>query len=623
MDFFTAQARARTKTHRLVILFLLAVFGVAAAAYTAVRLIYSQGQSRSETFVFWDAQTALVTLLVVIAVTGIGAWVKWAQLSAGGASVAKMLGGRPISPSPTDAAERRLANIVEEMSISAGIPVPQTFVLDDEPAINAFAAGLTTSDAVVAVSRGALENLSRDELQAVVGHEFSHILNGDMRMNIKLASIIFGILAFVTIGRVLFYSLRFVRTSSSSKKNGTAVALAFIILTATALIIIGSLGYFFGRLIQCAISRQREFLADASSVQFTRNPDAMANALNRIRINASGSAMQNSHAAEIGHFFFAQGISDVLSSWFATHPPLPERIKAIMPQFDFSSPDQLHSRPPTLDKTPLRPAPPSQTARSIVASIGSLNAAKIGLASQITQSLPQTLHSAARTPALAPLVILCLLLEKNPELLARQGKIINLNALPDSLKKEVSILNPLQRLPLLQIALGSLNALPAADQDMLMQSAQSLADADGRLSIFEYALLHLLRHHIASLRNPRRASALHHLPHSTLASATSIVLSFVARAGKSLHSKPEDSFQHAARTLPQLAGKLYLLPETECNLRRLDDALDLLAHISPAWKQIILHAAATAATTDGTILPSEAELLRVIACSLDCPMPPL
>ncbi len=242
-------------------------------------------------------------------------------MSAGGSAVAESLDGRLIASNTNDPDERKLLNVVEEMSIASGVPMPKVYVLDNEDGINAFAAGHTPSDAAVAVTRNCMTKLSRDELQGVIGHEFSHILNGDMRLNIRLIGILFGIFCIATIGRILLYT----RSSNSRDKNPLPII-------GLLLLVIGSLGVFFGRLIQAAVSRQREFLADASSVQFTRNPAGLSGALQKI--GGYGSLMESPHASDASHLFFASGLTDSFFGAMATHPPLDARIRAIDPNWD-------------------------------------------------------------------------------------------------------------------------------------------------------------------------------------------------------------------------------------------------------------------------------------------------
>jgi Zn-dependent protease with chaperone function len=369
MDFFEAQARAKKRTSRLVALFSLAVLGTIAAGYFGAVFLSrqiaesdyrprsSRYSERSQLSAFrsqlspsaslWQPKLFALVTLGTLAVVGLASLYKWHQFSGGGSAVAESVGGRRVDPHTTDLAERRLLNVVEEMALASGIVMPGVFILDDEPAINAFAAGLTTSDAVVAVTRGTLEKLTRDELQGVVAHEFSHILNGDMRLNLRLTSLIFGILVLGLIGRGIISSLGRTRVTSSRNSKNSGGLIAAIGAAGLGLLVIGYVGYFFGRLIQAAVSRQREFLADAAAVQFTRNPAGIGGALKKIAGYAMGSSLAHAKSAAIGHFFFAQGFRSTFGGLWATHPPLEVRIRAIEPAFD----GKVFDPPKILDAT--------------------------------------------------------------------------------------------------------------------------------------------------------------------------------------------------------------------------------------------------------------------------------
>lgn len=347
MDFFERQDQARRSTRRLIAYFMLAVVLIVASIYIAViAIVYAFSVNRvlERPFQWWDPDMLLWVTGATVSVVVIGSLYKIFALSQGGEVVARWLGGRLIDSDTPKPQERRLLNVVEEMAIASGISVPSVFLLEEEKSINAFAAGFTPADAVIGVTSGTLQILSRDELQGVIAHEFSHILNGDMRLNIRLIGVLNGILMIAMIG---YGILRGTRTSSSKKNGGAAV-----LLFGAALLIIGYVGVFFGKLIKSAVSRQREFLADASAVQFTRNPDGIAGALKKIGGLAHGSRIANSKAEEASHLFFSNGMhgkaSPFLSmrnrtppvltqsafSFMATHPPLETRIKRIDPSFD-------------------------------------------------------------------------------------------------------------------------------------------------------------------------------------------------------------------------------------------------------------------------------------------------
>ncbi|MDI1312150.1 M48 family metallopeptidase [Prosthecobacter sp.] len=325
MDFFAHQDKARKNTKVLVVYFVIAIACIIASVYIASLLIFygvhakqQPGVPLSE-FVLWDPKLFLNVMLGTLGVVAIGSLYKTAALAKGGSAVAESFGGRLVSSNTTHPEERKLRNVIEEMAIAAGVPVPKIYVLDDEKGINAFAAGHAPGDAAIAVTRGCMTLLNRDELQGVIGHEFSHILNGDMRLNLRIMGVIFGILCLAVIGRILIYS------RGGRDRNP-------LMLLGLALIVIGAIGVFFGRLIQAALSRQREFLADASSVQFTRNPAGLSSALQKI--GSVGSQLESPRAGEASHMFFGNGLGEPFFRMLATHPPLAERIRAIDPSWD-------------------------------------------------------------------------------------------------------------------------------------------------------------------------------------------------------------------------------------------------------------------------------------------------
>ena len=324
MDFFTQQEKSRKKTGLLVFFFITAVVLIIAALYAVITAILFYNKMVIDPF-----QPVLLlcvaggTLAIVIG----GSLFKTSQLRRGGAAVAKMLGARPVARDTRDLKEKQFLNVVEEMAIASGVTVPDAYVLDEQ-GINAFAAGWGTSDAAVCVTTGCLNFLTRDELQGVIAHEFSHVLNGDMRLNIRLMGLIFGILVIAQIGYFILRgsSRGRVRISSGRGKSGSGAAVIFLV--ALALMCIGYIGVFFGNLIMAAVSRAREFLADASAVQFTRNPSGIAGALKKIGGLADGSLIHHPNAAQASHMFFANGISSFWSNMFATHPPLAKRVSA-------------------------------------------------------------------------------------------------------------------------------------------------------------------------------------------------------------------------------------------------------------------------------------------------------
>ena len=424
MDFFERQEKARRKTKLLVAYFICAVILLVVTVYFAALLLVAGVQARSHyrfpqsnddqpAAALWNPEVFCGAALGVLAVIFFGSAYKINEFAAGGGAVATLMGGRLVPSNTTEANERKLLNVVEEMSIASGVPMPEVYLMEEEPGINAFAAGHTRGDAAVCVTRGCIELLSRDQLQGVIGHEFSHILNGDMRLNLRLIGLIFGLLCLATIGRVLLYA----RGGGRGRGNNALPLFGLV------LIVLGAVGVFFGRLIQAAVSRQREFLADASSVQFTRNPAGLSGALQKIGGYSRGSKLESEHAPDLCHMFFGNALNAPLMDAFATHPPLPDRIRAIDPAWDGTFPPGiLRTRaggPPQPRRPCATPRRRSPTARrhfgrgrpsprslpanpagvqsaSVLPNLGAPTPQHLEYAEKLRQSLPENLLTAAR-----------------------------------------------------------------------------------------------------------------------------------------------------------------------------------------------------------------------------------
>src|SRR6056297_2939491 len=431
MNFFEHQDKARKQTRILVLVFMLAVLAIVIAMNLVMLGVFGRFPSAEHGWFspgFWlaNGQVVLWTSLATVLVIVLASAYRSAQLRGGGAQVARELGGVEVTGDSNDPLRRRLLNVVEEMAIASGVPVPQVFVLEQEPGINAFAAGWTPSDAAVAVTRGALESLDRHELQGVIAHEFSHVFNGDMRLNIRLIGVLFGILALAVVGRRMLTSMHLTRGGRNKNAGG-------IVLVALAVVVIGYVGLFFGRWIQAAVSRQREYLADASAVQFTRSPEGIAGALKKIGARTSGSRL-NANTDEIGHMLFAMGFSGKL---FATHPPLEKRILKVDPSF---KPAQLaeiardmarHEQARRAEQEQREADAAARAAgeqaggfsldpADLVDRIGQPGVFQALLAAGLIAKVPAPLKRAAHSDEWAPELLLFLLLGRDPELRENQ-----------------------------------------------------------------------------------------------------------------------------------------------------------------------------------------------------------
>ncbi|MCC6414766.1 MAG: M48 family metallopeptidase [Opitutaceae bacterium] len=530
------------------------------------------------------------------------------------------------------------------MSIAASVPMPAVYVLDKENGINAFAAGLTTSDAVVAVTRGTLDKLTRDELQGVIGHEFSHILNGDMRLNVKLTALLFGILAIGLMGRGIIWSLRGMRVRSSGNNKNSGGILIAILAVGLALLIIGYVGYFFGRLIQAAVSRQREFLADASAVQFTRNPGGISGALSKIGGYALGSRLTNNQATAIGHFFFAQGFKSNFGGAWATHPPLEQRLRAINPAWDgqFFDPPQVvdvatesfatkgFAQPAgTSYAAPPKLAPPRRIAfqpAAAIATIGQLTDAHHLAATAVLDGIPDVLREAARIPASAPAMVYGILLGTDPAHAVQVETLVKQHDGPSApqftqLSPAMRALAPETRLPLLLLAMPALRQLDHAALNRFLGTLDELVHADNQVTAFEFVLQKLLTHHLDLAKNPHRTPA--YFSFNPLVADIAAILTALARTGSNDQTAIARAYADGAAQLKLIEPALLGAAPAKVDFNALDQALEKLAASSLPIKKRTLLASAHVIGSDGAITVEEGELYRAIAAAIDCPLPPL
>ncbi len=667
MDFFEAQDHARRLSHRLVALYALAVLGIIVGTYAAVWVAFGfapdvpVGAGAPGGGFFDPALFALVAVGIGILVGG-GASYRTAQLRKGGSAVAELLGGRRVDPMTSDPKEQMLLNVVEEMAIASGVPVPEVFVMDREAGINAFAAGHTLNDAAVAVTRGALEAFSRDELQGVMAHEFSHILNGDMRLNVRLMGVLFGILVLTVVGRGIlragFWGGRGGGRRSGGGRDGSGGQLAVV---GIALVVLGYLGVLVGRLIQAAVSRQREFLADAAAVEFTRNPEGIANALKRIGASSHGSRLKDHHAEEASHFFFARGVGRAVSGLTATHPPLPERVRRIDPNWDGSWEVPVVR---TRREVPRRgaggagagpgglgipipgfpggadtvPGGRGALLLAVLSSAGTLGEGQVAEAQRLLSAIPDEARRRLRTPEGAIEAVLALLLPEDPGARTRGEAAIERRLGPRPARGAVE-LQPLARaagaearLPLLELALPALRQLPRERAAALRDAVADLIRADGEIRPFEYAAYHLVRRNLpaatkAELPSRRGGNA----ALSALAGEAALVLSTLAwsgaGAGEGRGERARAAFRAGTKVLEAsgsgIGAGLPLVEADAVGLEAVDEALTALEAAAPGARKVFLEACAAVVGADGEVELEEAELLRAFAESLEVPLPPV
>lgn len=644
MDFFEEQDLARKRTFRLVLLFGIAVVGVSAAVYAlGLAVSYWIGIDTSgvnymvgrydnlgqSSWALWNPTVFMVTVGSTLILIGLGSLYKTAQLRSGGAAVAQALGGRRVDPDSTKLDERRLLNVVEEMSIASGVPVPDVYVLDDESGINAFAAGNTTSDAVIGVTQGTLQLLRRSELQGVVAHEFSHILNGDSRLNVRAIGLLHGIFLLALIGRLIMHGAR------GSRREGASLAIVGL-----ALLGIGSIGVLFGRMIQSAISRQRELLADASAVQFTRDTDGLVGALKKIGGAQAHSYLGTPNADEASHIFFSEAINRLrmVRGLFRTHPPLGDRIRKLQPHWDGDFPEvelpgiaHSMSSPPDVPAHPVSAfadAPTRVAVDDAVGHIGAPRPRQIAHARSIHASLPERWVHAVHQAPMAQAMVFGLLLAQDEVL--RGNEIRALAELTDAATADLALRfhseagdrSSAQKIALVDMAMPVLRNLSRQEYERFDRVVRALIESDRRVELFEYTLSRMIQRHLARHFDVEGFPPVRYRALRILLPDLRVLLSTLARVGTRSPDEAASAIAAGATALQLHRKHLSLLPAEACTLADVDRALDRYAQASPALKKSLMLACAAVVMADQRVTDREAELIRAIGDAIDCPVPP-
>ena len=650
MDFYSRQAAARGQSRWLVFSFIVALLAVALALdFVLFTFIASRNSYYGFNALGYAAANpgeVVFCTLAVMGVLGIASLYKSMELRGGGGVVARSLGGVLVTADTTDFKRKRLLNVIEEMAIASGVPMPEVYVLEQEPGINAFAAGHTPANAAVTVTQGALDRLSRDELQGVIGHEFSHILNGDMRLNIQLMGWVFGLFVIGLIGRLI---LQFSpRGSDRRDSNAAFLALGF------AIMVLGYVGLLAGRILQAAVSRQRERLADASGVQFTRNPQGLKGALVKIAALPDGSALVAADAEQAAHMFFAEGLSRV----FATHPPILERIRELDPHFDMreleraaAEPDQ---QPSAAEVAGLAAAQaPSAAARSqfagggglggfgqisrsgagvgiaqaarAVAQVGQPDTAHIEHAQAVRLALPPGARELTESPGGAQALVVALLISADPAVRERQLESLAKSAnaaTVEVIQRVIPIaqaLNPMLRLPILQRAFPALRRSTVPQRKALVKLVNDLIHADARVDVFEFCLAMLLE---TLLKDELSAS----LPHGKLtledeAGEISLLFATLAQIGAQDEQAARAAYEVGiSSVLPMRRPPFVAAPDWQ---QKLSAAFPRLGQLHPFAKKAVIEGLVKTVANDEMLMDEEAELLRTVCAVLYCPLPPM
>ena len=637
MNFFSQQDKARKLSGYLYLLFGAAVVCIIISIFCLASL--ALGYEKDLAKLAWTSELAIFSTVATLIVVSLASFVRIGWLSQGGKVIAESMGGQRINQNTQDPMSRQILNVVEEMAIASGTPVPPVYLMDEE-GINAFAAGYSPRDAVIGVTRGCATKLNRDQLQGVMAHEFSHILNGDMRINIRLTGIIFGIIFLASIGRLLV-NMAFL--SGGRRRNGKNEGGGIIIVLGIGLLLIGGIGGFFGSMIRASISRQREFLADASAVQFTRNPDGIAGALKRIGGFSKGSKIKSAGAQEFSHMFFSSGIS----SLFATHPPLPIRIKRIEPNWKSNYPetDKISESPSTgsnfsgvsgftsssntepvnRNANRVEEVNINQSAASFLKSEGNINKEKLEKVRTLISSIPKILIEESKDSFGAVCILFALLLDRqNSAARNRQKEIIQSQTEHGTLKQTEKI-EPLlsnlsceQKLTLVEELRPAIAELSTNQFSNLQELILHLIKADESIDLFEWCLHKVIEFDFGKQHYPRQLHG--RVSIGNRLQECAIILGALAHYGQD-GADPKPSYESGFKSLDRNVS--ISLPElNQCGLSSIDQALEKLNKMSATAKRSLIDACARTIDHDGKSTDIEIQILRGIACALSCPLGP-
>lgn len=635
MNFFEHQDQAKQNTLYLLVLFAIALIGMTLLIYLS--LIMAFAGSSTSAISFWDPTLLLMSAAGVGVFVGIGSASKLSALRGGGKVVATSLGGQLISRNTQVPSERQLLNIVDEMAIASGTPVPAVYLLANEPGINAFAAGFTPNDAVIGVTQGTLDQLSREEVQGVIAHEFSHILNGDMSLNIRLVGVLQGILLIYLAGRLLTRT-----TGRGRSRSGGQIAILGL-----ALILVGLLGLLCGRLIKSAVSRQREFLADASAVQFTRNPAGIAGALRKIGGLTEGSLIEAPKAEEVSHLFFGEALRfGFFGEAFATHPPLKQRIQRIEgkrystqmapARSGVSAPSGMAANEAvmgfqggTAPQTAQPATHPKTTADNVVNVVGTATPQHLAYAHALLGKLPEPIQLATQNRVGAMAIVYGFLLDAESKAVRdRQINHLKANELPEVVEQTFKLAPTLHkldlrfRLPLIDLTVPALREFSAQQCSRFLQQVQALVQMDQQVTLGEYALQVVLYRRLKPYFSQPSPPKIEFHTLDPVWNDCLTLLSALAQVGHPDQSGQEYAFRSGVYRLPGAGSRELPTEMAPIDLTAVGNSLKRLGRTAPKVKQAAIDACAHTVLLDSKVTVQEAELLRVVVIALDCPIPP-
>ena len=622
MDFFEHQSRAKSKSVKLYVLFSFVVLFISFLVFSLLSWFIERSDRLGD--LAWSPFFLISTLWVVcFLIIGISLS-KIKELSGGGWVVAKALGGELITSSSQNPLKRRILNIVEEMAIASGVQVPPVYLLK-ENSINAFAAGYSTEDAVIGVTIGCLEKLNREQLQGVMAHEFSHILNGDMRINIRMTGIIFGIVFIARAGQSIMDSHDDPFYPEEEGKSRWY-------LLGIGLYIIGILGAYLGAIIRSSVSRQREFLADASAVQFTRNAEGIVGALECIGGYSKGSRIWNPKSRQFCHMFFGPCMKNLM----ATHPPIEKRIRRIIPSWNKAFPntnqisegkifEKNNFKRNSFTGNQFERRKPSKFEHTSVEGHKSRASSQKSImhAQDLLKKIPRELTVQTQDSFGSNCLLFAMLLDPHHSIQKKQISLINhytdskISQHTQKIFPYLTSISCEEKLVLIEMAASKLSFLSPEQVKNFESVINMLIKEDKKFQLFEWSLLKLVNHKIKHIRTPNRQIHGRKQILSRL-NECNIILSTLAHYGKD-NEDPNLAYNVGFKHLSS-NKKRKLINKKDCTFSKLDLAIDRLNDLNLRAKKKFLEACEITALHDKNICETETQIIRTVASSLGYPL---
>jgi len=636
MDFYKEQENSKKKSALLLLIFIISicvvVFFVGMFFIAIDVFVYEEGTKSfnlTPSYILQNARLNVIisSFLSIFIVIVYGASKKFDELERGGYVIANELGGRLLFGESASSKEKTLINVADEMSLAAGVGSVPIYIIENKH-INAFVAGTTYDNAVLSVTRGAVELLNRDELQGVIAHEFSHIFNGDMKLNNFASGCISGILYIFIIGTELFFPLQFTATKHFSGITPKDVLRIFVypltMSAGIALMLLGVVGVACAAFMQFALNRQREYLADASAVQFTRYPQGIANALKKIGMY--GDTLNNLRAGCYEHIFFSSHSS----------PSVGKRIKKIEPHWDGEFIETRDKQDEIFSRKKIHPLTMSIKALTVahilgqITNSGVINDRALKHAKEVLNSIPDNVKQNAQNPLGAEFIIYTLLLDKNHEsrklqCIAIAGKLFKDLKHQDTAVKmlmdmyeSIGFLEPVAYLDIIHICASTLKNISANQYAVFRKQVNELILHDEHVSVFEWCVRYIVLYPLDMAFGLRKTPLDIHTHIGALKNELEILLSALSYIQFKDDANGRDIFERVKKQGGITALKY--IPYSEFSPERFEKVVDEIQNSKPMVRRKILELCIFALNGDGEINNRDIAVIHALGEVLHLPL---